>query len=83
MPLYEECIDAPAMDYLCLEVKDTGCGLEQELQDRVFDPFFSTKEFGRGMGLAIVLGIIQSHNGFIDFKARKGEGATVSLYLPM
>jgi len=67
--------------YLCLQVVDDGPGLPEELQAHVFEPFYSTKFVGRGMGLAAVQGILRSHNGAVTVNSRPGEGTTFSLYL--
>ncbi len=64
-------------------VKDTGPGIPEELLDRVFDPFFSTKESGTGLGLAIVSSVITAHNGQIDAAATVGRGAEFRITLPV
>lgn len=68
--------------YVCLEVSDTGCGLGIEEQARVFDPFYTTKFVGRGLGLSAVLGIARSHGGVVCLKSRLGQGSTFSVFLP-
>ena len=72
----------PAGDYVCLDVADTGCGLDLQATGRMFDPFFSTKFTGRGLGLAAVLGIVQGHKGGISVKSQAGEGTSIRVYLP-
>jgi two-component system cell cycle sensor histidine kinase/response regulator CckA len=72
----------PVGTYVYLEVKDSGCGISQEAQDRVFDPFFSTKFLGRGLGLAAVLGIVRGHHGAIQLKSQPGDGSTFRVLLP-
>jgi PAS domain S-box-containing protein len=71
--------------YVCLTVKDTGIGMDQQTKDRVFEPFFSTKEHGKGsgLGLAVVYGVVHGHNGFVEVESTLGEGATFRLYFPM
>ncbi len=68
--------------YVCLEVSDTGDGMNEETLARVFDPFFSTKFTGRGLGLSAVLGIVRAHRGAIDILSAPGEGTTFRIYLP-
>jgi PAS domain S-box-containing protein len=70
--------------YVLLSVTDTGTGMDQETLDRVFDPFFSTKDAGRGigLGLAAAYGIIKNHGGYIDVESLEGQGTSVSIYLP-
>lgn len=72
-----------AQTYACMEVSDTGCGLAPEMQDKVFDPFFSTKFTGRGMGLPVILGLVRAHQGAITVGSRLGEGTTFRVYFPM
>ena len=59
--------------YACLEVTDEGCGIEGEDIDKLFDPFFSTKFTGRGMGLAVVLGIARAHSGVVQSRVNRAE----------
>lgn len=67
---------------VCLEVTDTGIGMEVETVARIFDPFFSTKYSGRGLGLAAVMGILSSHHGRVRVKSAPGAGTTFHLDLP-
>jgi CheY-like chemotaxis protein len=69
-------------DYVFVEVADTGCGIEPSLLDRVFDPFFSTKFTGRGLGLPAVLGIVRGHHGTIQVESTLGSGSAFRLWLP-
>ena len=67
---------------LCLEVRDDGCGMTPEIQARIFDPFFSTKFTGRGLGLAAVVGIVRRHQGGLSVNSKPGEGSTFRIFLP-
>ncbi len=68
--------------YLCIEVSDTGCGMNEAVLNRVFDPFFSTKFTGRGLGLATVQGIIRAHKGKVLVSSEPGHGTTFAVFLP-
>jgi PAS domain S-box-containing protein len=79
--------DAQAFDvqpgrFVCLEVTDNGTGMDEATLPRIFDPFFSTKFTGRGLGLAAVQGIVRSCHGFIDVHSSRGAGATFQVFLP-
>jgi two-component system cell cycle sensor histidine kinase/response regulator CckA len=71
-----------AGDHVVLEVSDTGCGMEPDTVARIFDPFFSTKFAGRGLGLAAVIGIVRGHHGAIRVDTRPGHGTTFTLLFP-
>ncbi|MHC4859942.1 MAG: hybrid sensor histidine kinase/response regulator [Planctomycetota bacterium] len=69
-------------DYVFLEVKDTGCGFDSEKAHDFFEPFYTTKESGRGLGLSAVEGILRSHRGGIRIESVPGEGTTFRIQLP-
>jgi len=68
--------------YLCVTITDTGCGIPDEMMDKVFNPFFTTKDAGTGLGLAIVHRIVENHNGRISVESRMGRGTAVKIFLP-
>ena len=68
--------------YIRIQVSDTGCGMPRRIRDRMFEPFFSTKIRGRGMGLTTVLGAVRAHRGAVNVVTAPRKGATVTLLLP-
>lgn len=76
--------DAPAGQYVCVEVTDTGSGMPPEVVERAFDPFFTTKPQGQGtgLGLSMVYGFGRQSNGHCDIRSKPGQGTTIRLYLP-
>ena len=73
----------PAGRYVFIEVADDGCGMEDDVKARIFEPFFSTKFTGRGLGMSAALGIVRGHNGLITVNTRKGEGACFRVLFPV
>ncbi|MFY0308817.1 ATP-binding protein [Leisingera sp. D0M16] len=71
-----------ADECLLLEVCDTGGGMGQETVTRIFDPFFTTKPGGRGLGMAVALGIISRHRGGLAVESREGAGSVIRCYFP-
>ena len=70
-------------EYVCLIIRDTGKGMDQNTVRRIFQPFFSTKFEGRGLSMAAVFGIMKNHDGWIDVDSEPGQGTTVRIYLPI
>lgn len=73
---------SPENGFVKIEVKDTGCGIEEENVEKIFEPYFSTKETGTGLGLAIVKKIIEDHNGTIEVGSIISEGTIFTVRLP-
>ncbi len=71
-------------EYVSLTVSDNGTGMDEETRNHAFDPFFTTKEKGKGtgLGLAVVLGIIEKHGGFVEIQSTRNVGTTIQLLLP-
>jgi len=75
--------NSPSSDYVQIEVIDSGCGMSKETQEKIFEPFFSTKFTGRGLGLSAVLGIVKAHSGFLKITSQVGQGTTFKILLPL
>jgi len=85
--------DKPEIDYLgnkilpnnyaCLEITDNGDGMDEETRLRIFEPFYTTKFMGRGLGMSAVLGIIAKHEGVLQLKSQIGQGTTFRVYFPI
>jgi signal transduction histidine kinase len=68
---------------LCLRLHDTGSGIEPQALERIFDPYFTTKAAGTGIGLTIAQQIVQAHGGHIDVTSTVGQGSTFTVWLPL
>lgn len=76
-------MDAAPGEYVCLEVSDTGEGMDPAVLARIFEPFYSTRFTGRGLGLAAVIGIVRTHHGTLKVASVSGRGATFRVFLPL
>lgn len=77
----------PAGDYVKLTVSDNGCGISEDIIDKIFDPFFTSKDTdkkrGSGLGLSVVDSVIKDHQGFVDLQTVEGEGTSFFIYFPV
>lgn len=78
----DQVLGLPGGKFVLISIQDQGRGIKEELYSRIFDPYFTTKETGSGLGLATSYSIIRKHSGYITLKSRIGEGTTFYIYLP-
>ncbi len=79
-PVDREPLDSP---YVCIDIADNGCGIREDRIDSIVDPFYTSKFTGRGMGLAVVIGILRSHEGFLEIESEPQKGSHFRIYLPV
>ena len=72
----------PLEESIMVEISDTGYGIPREIQEKIFNPFFTSKEKGTGLGLSLVKKIISLHHGKIEFESEVNQGTTFRIYLP-
>ena len=75
-------LELPAGPYVAIEFRDTGCGIAREHLDRIFDPYFTTKAAGTGLGLSSVYAIVKNHDGVIRVETEPGAGTTFRIWIP-
>lgn len=71
------------VEFVKISIKDTGHGIDSEIVERIFDPFFSTKDRGTGLGLSITQSIVSAHSGKIEVKSEINAGTEFAIYLPL
>jgi PAS domain S-box-containing protein len=83
MPIFSSTTGLRDGNHVILEVSDTGSGISKEAQAKIFDPFFTTKVTGRGLGLAVVQGVVRTHKGAIELTSVLGQGTTFRVLWPI
>jgi two-component system cell cycle sensor histidine kinase/response regulator CckA len=76
---------SPSGKFICLRIADTGCGMDAETRDRIFEPFYTTKNVGEGtgLGLSVVHGIVTNHGGLIEVGSQPGTGTEFTIRFPV
>ncbi len=82
LDLYSPIEKLPEGVYVYVEIADTGCGMDKKTREKIFDPFYTTKQQGRGLGLAAVIGIVRGHKGAISIYSEPGRGTTFKVLFP-
>jgi PAS domain S-box-containing protein len=75
-------VHAPGQ-YICLSIQDNGCGMPKDIAEKIFDPFYTTKFIGRGLGLSAAYGIVVNHNGWMEVETKITVGTVMRIYLPL
>jgi signal transduction histidine kinase len=73
----------PKKGSVCVEVEDNGCGIPKDIQKKIFEPFYTTRPEGTGLGLAVSYGIIRNHQGRVKISSEPGIGTLIKLTLPV
>ena len=81
----EEFAAGAPSEYVCIHVRDNGCGMSEEVKARIFDPFFTTKPVGKGtgMGLPMAFGCVSNHKGWLHVRTAPGKGCDIAIFLPL
>jgi signal transduction histidine kinase len=82
LPAGNQIHDVREGKYVKIMFRDTGVGMSHEVSERIFEPYFTTKQGGSGLGLALIYSIMRKHNGYIDVTSEPGKGACFTFYLP-
>ncbi len=84
--LYGKKIEKDSKKYIAITVEDNGKGMDEETKEKIFEPFFTNKGLGKirgtGLGMTIVYGIVESHDGYIEIDSEEGKGTKITIYLP-
>jgi CheY-like chemotaxis protein len=78
----DRCMRSPTGEDVCIKIADTGVGMTDDVRNRVFEPFFTSKQLGSGLGLSMVHGFVQQSDGLIEIDSKLGEGTTFTIRLP-